>query len=237
MIFGFLRPTAPPARPEIEDRGPNSRGSRQRHELPQHPRDCQLSDLGSAPSRDGDLTANTSERTSRVCLPVTLVPISDSGRGAVLSVDEYASIQTVQQLLNIVTVRPSRDDPRAPELEISEDGERERRWMLVGTTGRSLPQVQVQVSRNPTPMRALGETYRGSPRCRTQLVRDPNHRTLTRATLLTTLHHEPTRLILLLFRRPTPRRRSSWCDFYCADSHLSTLESLQEAQGEPPVPP
>jgi hypothetical protein len=32
----------------------------------------------------------------------------------------------------------------------------------------TLTQVQVQVSRNPKPMRALGEPYRGLPRCRNQ---------------------------------------------------------------------
>jgi hypothetical protein len=53
------------------------------------------------------------------------------GRGVVPSVDEYASTQTVHQLISIVTVCRGRDDPRAPSLEISEDGEGARRWMLV----------------------------------------------------------------------------------------------------------
>ena len=36
----------------------------------------------------------------------------------------------------------------------------------------------------------------------------------------------------LLFRAST-RRQLSQCDFCCHDSHLSTLENLQETQGEP----
>jgi hypothetical protein len=85
-----------------------------------------------------------------VCLPVVLVLISDSSRGSVSSVDEYASIQTVHQLINIVTVRRGRDDPHALSLEISEDGEGDRRWMLVGANrmvvGASQPKSQADAS-------------------------------------------------------------------------------------------
>ncbi|MEZ5176675.1 MAG: replication-relaxation family protein [Acidimicrobiia bacterium] len=54
---------------------------------------------------------------------------------------------------------------------------------------------------------------------------------MARPKLLTELENQPDSLILLLFRIPTSRR-PSWCDFPCHDSHLSTLKSLQESQGD-----
>jgi hypothetical protein len=77
VVFGFSRPTAPPARPEIEDREPDSSGSHQRYEIRQRPREGRLTDLGSAPLRDGTLIADISEPTSPAWVPDTLAPISD----------------------------------------------------------------------------------------------------------------------------------------------------------------
>jgi hypothetical protein len=87
-------------------------------------------------------------------MPCTFAPINDLDQGAVPSVDEYASTQTVHQLISIVTVRRCRDDPRAPSLETYEDREGERRWMLVGanredvgaSSGASQPNSQADAS-------------------------------------------------------------------------------------------